>query len=51
MQRIWKNSNNALQGGHKGLVQIIQAEKDFQEALASGAFKLNDPIMLQTMPK
>ncbi|KIJ28581.1 hypothetical protein M422DRAFT_270084 [Sphaerobolus stellatus SS14] len=50
MQRIWKNSNSALAGGHKKLTQILQAEKDFREALAAGALKLDDPIMLQMVP-
>ncbi|KIJ28580.1 hypothetical protein M422DRAFT_270082 [Sphaerobolus stellatus SS14] len=33
--------------GHKKLTQILQGGKDFREALTAGAFKLDDPIMLQ----
>lgn len=50
MQLIWKYSNTALQGGHKKLVQVMEAEEEFRQALAAGAFKLDDPIMLQSVP-
>lgn len=47
MQRIWRNSSSALQGVHKQLVEVMDAEDKFRQALAAGMFTLDDPIMLQ----